>query len=161
MRIRHLGSTRIVGIIALLTAIAVYCLPAGSAYAASSVPARPASCHAAMNTWTLENVTIGVAASNIWCSWPNSQAQPRMQACSGGAYTIQEDVWQTQQPFPGGQRYAETGRSNWATYPPDCQWHYGPMSNLWGGLSDPEWGCAWAQLYDLQSKDYMCTYVSQ
>src|SRR5216684_420195 len=152
---------RMLGVIALLAAIAVFCLPAGSAHAASSAQLRPATCHLVFpNNWHLtQNVIVGAYGGNVDCWWPYSSYFVGSWACSGGAFTINVDAWQTHATIPGAQRFGETGRSGWNTYPPDCQWHGNTTSNVWWGLSDPDWGCAWAQLYNGPSQDFMCSYI--
>ena len=149
------------GVIALLAAIAVFCLPAGSAHAASSAQQRPAGCPFSGGTWTLGNVSIATVGGNAsWsCFWPSSSYYVYASACSGGAFTINIDAWQTHATIPGAQRFGETGRSGWNTYPPDCNLHGNTISSVLFGLSDPDWGCAWAQLYNGPSQDFMCSYI--
>ncbi len=150
---------RMLGVIALLAAIAVFCLPAGSAHAASSAQMRPTTCHFDDGQWTLSNVTILTGGGNLDCWWPFSSYYIYARSCSGGAFTINMDAWQTHATIPGAQRFGETGRTGWNTYPPDCQLHGGTTSNVWWGLSDPDWGCGWAQLYNGPSQDFMCVYI--
>jgi hypothetical protein len=87
---------------------------------------------------------------NTWMQWCAPTTKP---------YTIvNADSWQTQQPWPGGRRYAESGRRGQVGIPDDCSWHYMTTSDVM--LSDPQWACAW---YDWVSygvaNDFVCDFI--
>ncbi len=77
--------------------------------------------------------------------------------CSGRSFwTAQADTWLTQQPYSGGSRLSESGRSSLVSYPNDCKSYHVNNTYLWFPPS-PLYSCAWWYVKESNwSKDYVC-----
>lgn len=100
-----------------------------------------------------------VYTTGSYCGSQNAFVETYLQNCASQYHDAEADTWQTRQITSGGTRYAETGKSGWVTYPPDCQTYFVQVSTLsFQQLTDPSYGCTWFAVDDNvnNSLDYQC-----
>jgi hypothetical protein len=85
----------------------------------------------------------------------NAEAYEYSRDCYDDTFTINVDIWLSHATVPGATRYGETGRTGWYTYVGDCNWHLAPRW-AFARVDDPDWACAWAQVYGGGARDFMC-----
>ena len=72
---------------------------------------------------------------------------------------VNNDEWQTNQPWTGGTRYVETGRTGLLGIPNDCSYHLMALGNSFP-TPTPVWGCGWFYFADYAvAYDYQCGYI--
>lgn len=77
--------------------------------------------------------------------------------CSNAFVTENMDIWLQQSLVHGVTRLAESGRTGWETWAPDCKWH--SPTNVWGYgqyLTQPLYACMWV---DDQTADHTFDYL--
>ena len=92
------------------------------------------------------------------CQYPNLEDDTWFKLSSGtAAYIVaQGDTWLTQQPYPGGQRYGETGRSSQIAYPNNDQAYF-IQEALYQTWLAPIYGCNWVNFpFNGGTHDYNC-----
>ena len=121
--------------------------------------ARPANCYYRYTYYYIGNVESTTEGQSLGCTPIYAFAYEYSADCVDSTYTINVDVWLTHSPTPGSVRYNDNGRSGYWTHPGDCQWHEPPpLNDASARVDNPDYACAWADVYRVGSRDYMCTY---
>ena len=151
--------TRIIVMITITACLAMSFTISFASGTAHASAAHPLVCRTGSATANWSGKLYQVNTKNTDCQRFTEFAWDDVANCTGGYFNAQTDVWITQQPYPGGSRSGETGRSNWVTYPNNCTYYYVHTSDVWPGLSDPSYGCGWIQYGNGEAHDYMCDLV--
>jgi hypothetical protein len=118
--------------------------------------AKPSNCYYRYADYYIGNVQSETGGQSLGCSPVYAFAKEFSLDCSDKTYSINVDLWLSHGTVPGSSRYGESGRSGYYTYPGDCQWHTSP-NYASDRVDNPDWACAWAQVYGVGARDYMCT----
>lgn len=150
-------------LIVALFAISVGFFPFHTALAA---PQRPLSgCN--NNSYTLHTGFGSLGITDLFTNfqqydcyqWSSMDDVTYFAVGSGNtAYIVaQGDTWLTQNPYPGGERRGETGRSNQVAYPDNGQYYRVQAAIIMYYLT-PMYGCNWVNWPQLGfSMDYNCS----
>jgi hypothetical protein len=128
-----------------------------TAHAAQLRPTAPCNVYGYLSG-RLSNVHTYYETS-AHCGSNNATVYTWLANCDTYSHDAEADTWQTQVTHSGGTRYADSGRSGWVTYPPNCVSYYTQESYLsFWQLADPSYGCTWFAVSDnvYYSLDYQC-----
>jgi hypothetical protein len=146
----------VVAILLLAIIVSTAGFSSGTAHAQAT---KALDCRTNYGNFWVGNVELQVdtATSDCWAVW--AKATTYVANCDSSSHNANVDTWQTQNTAPGGSRSGETGRSGYITYPHNCSFYVVQTSNVWSGLSDPAYGCAWMDVQYLGTIDYNCVQM--
>ena len=153
----------VTAIAVLLMGTAIFASPVQAANAPPATAPHPyTACNSGrsdayppMNGYSGYMDLINVGHSS--CSGGPANSNTYAANCSGRSYwTAQADTWLTQQPYSGGHRNSESGRSGLVSYPNNCVVYSVNGTSEWFPPS-PLWSCAWWYVKESNwSVDYVC-----
>ncbi|MBA2392385.1 MAG: hypothetical protein H0V70_06525 [Ktedonobacteraceae bacterium] len=141
--------------LSLITTLALLFLSVPQPLAHASA-ANPAGCYYPESTYYIRYVESDTQGESLGCQPINAFAYEYSLDCTDQTYSINVDLWLSHGTVPGSARYGDSGRSGYYTYPGDCQWHAAPNRAV-ARVDNPDFACAWAQVYGAGARDYMCT----